>query len=259
MADERQRPAPHWSAYVVTSFAYSLLFAPLCAVIVYSFLIPGAAAGLEWYRRLFADEALGMTLIHSLEVAATTSVLASLIGTAGALALERGDFRGKSWLNGVTLVPLVMPELVMGLSSVIWFVALRLTLGLWSIVLAHTTFTLSYVVVTVRARLRDFDGSLEDAACDLGASGWQTFRLVTLPLVAPGIVAGAMMAFTLSFDDFLISFFTAGVNSDTLPMKLYSMIRFGVNREMYALSSVLIAVTALGLASWALFRRRPRR
>ncbi len=251
MADERRRPAPHFTSYLLTAFVFLLLYAPLVAVVVYS-LDPD----LRWYERLFQNETLGDVLIRSLIVASVTSVVASLIGTAAALGLARANFRGKRLLGLLTLVPLVMPELVMGLSSVVWFVTLRLTLGLWSVIFAHVTFTVSYVVVTVRARLADCDPGLEEAARDLGATGWQTLRLVTLPLLFPGILAGAMMAFTLSFDDFLISYFTAGVNSDTLPMKLYAMIRFGVNREMYALSSLLIAATVLGLAGHNFLRRR---
>jgi spermidine/putrescine transport system permease protein len=251
MADERRRPAPHFLSYLATAAVFALLYAPLAAVVVYSF-----DPDLRWYERLVHDETLADVLVRSLLVASVTSVLASLVGTAAAIALERARFRGKRLLNLLTLIPLVMPELVLGLASVVWFVTLRLTLGLWSVILAHVTFTVSYVVLTVRARLADFDVTLEEAAKDLGATSWQTFRLVTLPLLFPGILGGAMMAFTLSFDDFLISYFTAGVNTDTLPMKLYSMIRFGVNREMYALSSVLIAVTVLGLAGHAFLKRR---
>lgn len=251
MADERQRPAPHALSYAATALAFLLLYAPLVAVVVYSF-----DPDLRWYERLFQNASLGEVLVRSLIVAGVTSIVSSLIGTAAALGLARASFRGKRLLNLLTLVPLVMPELVMGLASVVWFVTLRLTLGLWSVILAHVTFTVSYVVITVRARLADCDPSLEEAARDLGASNWQTMRLVTLPLLFPGILGGAMMAFTLSFDDFLISYFTAGVNSDTLPMKLYGMIRFGVNREMYALSAILIAVTVVGLGLNSAVRSR---
>jgi ABC-type spermidine/putrescine transport system permease subunit II len=240
------------------------LFAPLVTVVVYSFLVPtptvsGAVEmrlGLAWYEGLFANGALGDALLVSVEIAAVVSVVASVLGGLGALALERGRFPGRDLLAAATLVPLVLPELVQGLASVIWFAALRMTLGTHSIILAHATFAVSYVVVTVRARLADFDGTLLEAAADLGAPPLAVFRRVTLPLALPGVVAGAMMAFTLSFDDFLISFFTAGVGADTLPMKLYAMIRFGLNREMYALSSLLILVTAAGLA---LQRRLGRR
>jgi spermidine/putrescine transport system permease protein len=138
-----------------------------------------------------------------------------------------------------------MPEIVLGLSLLIWFVLLKLTLGVLSIVLAHITFSVSYVMITVKARLHGFDEMLEEAARDLGATPWKTFWKVTFPLIWPGILSGALMAFTLSFDDFLITFFTAGVGSDTLPLKIYSMIKFGVSPEINALSTIMLGVTLL--------------
>lgn len=256
MTEERARPSAPVAVMVLSVFAYALMFVPLVTVIVYSFLVPvdgpngrSYEVGLQWYRKLFANESLGDALVVSIEIAAIVSIVSSIVGGLGALAIERGRFLGRELLATLTLVPLVLPELVLGLASLIWFATLRLSLGMHSIILAHVTFAVSYVVVTVRARLRDYDRSLEDAAADLGASPLRVFFAVTLPLALPGVAAGAMMAFTLSFDDFLISFFTAGVASDTLPMKLYSMIRFGLNREMYALSSLLILVTGLGLAT----------
>jgi spermidine/putrescine transport system permease protein len=132
---------------------------------------------------------------------------------------------------------------VLGLSLLIWFVLLRITLGSFSIILAHITFSVSYVIITVKARLDGFDYSLEEAAQDLGASPWQTFWRVTFPLIWPGVLSGALMAFTLSFDDFLITFFTAGVGSDTLPLKIYAMIKFGVSPEINALSTLMLGAT----------------
>jgi spermidine/putrescine transport system permease protein len=255
VTDDRPRPRSPFVARVVTAAAYALLFVPLLTVVVYSFLMPVDAGDgrhwewtLAWYLRLFESPALGDALLVSLRIAFAVSVLASIVGGLGALALERGNFPGRGALATLTLLPLVLPELVLGLASVIWFSLLRMSLGVHSVILAHVTFAVSYVVVTVRARIRDFDPSLEEAAADLGASPWTIFRRVTLPLMAPGIAAGAMMAFTLSFDDFLISFFTSGVGGDTLPMRLYSMVRFGIDREMYALSSILIGVTVVGLS-----------
>jgi spermidine/putrescine transport system permease protein len=143
----------------------------------------------------------------------------------------------------------VLPEIVQGLSLLVWFVALRVTLGATSIVLAHITFSVSYVLLTVKSRLQTFDETLEEAARDLGASTWQTFRFVTFPLVAPAVLSGGLMAFTLSFDDFLITFFTAGPGSETLPVRIYSMIKFGVSPEIHALSTVLLVATA-ALVLW---------
>jgi spermidine/putrescine transport system permease protein len=242
-----------WSVYL-------LMFAPLCTVVVYSFLAPVADGGYElttrYYKDLFANAAIGEALGRSLVVAAGVAVIAGGIGALGAFAIDRGRLPGFGLLRMLSLLPLVMPELVLGLASLLWFVTLRMTLGLHSMILAHVTFTVSYVVVTVRGRLQDFDRTLEDAAADLGCGFWRTLFLVTLPNVWPAVVAGMMMAFVLSFDDFLISFFNAGVGSDTLPLKLYSMIRFGLSREMYALSSLLVLITVAGVAVVRLAGRR---
>ena len=260
--EENPRPRPHVAAYVVTVGAYALLLLPLVAVLVYSFMEPVVGAGPTtwrlswvWYDRLFHDEVIAKTLITSLQVAAFATLVAAIIGVAGAIALERGDFPGRRLLATLTMVPLVMPELVMGLASLIWFSLQGLELGLPTVIMGHVTFALAYVITIVRARLANFDSSLEEAAADLGATPWVVFRTITLPIISPGVGAGAVMAFTLSFDDFLISFFTAGVDSDTLPMRLYSMIRFGLNREIYALSSMLILVTTLGIVGSYRLRR----
>ncbi len=232
----------------IAAGAFALLYAPIVTVLVASVVEPeagGSRLSLVWYRTLFADEATSAAVTRSLAVAAATALGAAVLGTLGALAIERGRFPGRALLGTLTLMPLAMPELVLGISSLLWFATLRLSLGLHSIVLAHITFAVSYVLVAVRASLRGFDPALIDAARDLGADSWAVHRRVILPLVLPGILAGALMAFTLSFDDFLISFFTAGVGSDTLPMRLYSSIRFGMSREMYALSALLIAASGL--------------
>lgn len=237
---------------LITALGYLLMLAPIATVVVLSFVAPESADAplaptLMWYRRLFANVTLAEAVWRSLGIAAATSALATVIGTLGAIALERGRFPGSKILDVLTMLPLVLPELVLGISSLIWFAALRMTLGIYSIILAHVTFALSYVVVTVRASLRNFDPALIDAARDLGCDAFKAYWRVVLPLILPGIFGGAVMAFTLSFDDFLISFFTAGVGADTLPMQLYAMLRFGLNKEMYALSTLLIAATAVAL------------
>jgi spermidine/putrescine transport system permease protein len=168
---------------------------------------------------------------------------ATLLGTSAALALIRTHFPGRKLFDALTYLPLIMPEIVLGLSLLIWFVLLKITLGTVSIILAHITFSVSYVIITVKSRLHGFDESLEEAARDLGATRWGTFWRITFPLIWPGVLSGALMAFTLSFDDFLITFFTAGVGSDTLPLKIYSMIKFGVTPEINALSTLILALT----------------
>ncbi|HUP57057.1 MAG TPA: ABC transporter permease [Bdellovibrionota bacterium] len=240
------RPRAGIGVIALTIAAFGLLYAPLAAMVTYSFLETPAAGGgltLKWYLRALENRSVLEGLQASLVVGLSSAAIATILGTAAALALARGEFRGRSALDAVAHVSLVMPEIVMGLSLLIWFVVLRITLGSFSIILAHVSFSLAYVILTVRARLEGFDRSLEEAARDLGATPWQAFRHVTLPLIFPGVLSGALLAFTLSFDDFLVAFFTAGPGSDTLPLKLYSMIKFGVSPEINAVSTMILAVT----------------
>ncbi|OFZ82011.1 MAG: hypothetical protein A2583_01360 [Bdellovibrionales bacterium RIFOXYD1_FULL_53_11] len=245
----RPRPKAPVAAKAMTAFAFLLIYVPLAALVVYSFLGPSNGPGtpdagtLVWYEKVFSNTQILGSLYASLWVGLWSTVGATVIGTAAALALERTRFPGRGVLEGIVHVPLIMPEIVLGLSMLMWFVLLRITLGYFSIILAHITFSVSYVIITVKARLHGFDDSLEEAARDLGASPWQVFWRVTFPLIWPGVLSGALMAFTLSFDDFLITFFTAGVGSDTLPLKIYSMIKFGVSREINALSTLMLVFT----------------
>lgn len=247
--ESRPRPRPPLIATLVTIAAFLTLYVPLFVLVVYSFLAPSAGPGspnelsLEWYRRVFENKLVLDSLNVSLWVGVWSTLGATVLGTTAALALERTRFPGRKVFDAITHVPLIMPEIVLGLALLVWFVMLRITLGTFSIILAHVTFSVSYVIITVKSRLIGFDESLEEAARDLGATPWQTFWKVTFPLILPGVLSGALMAFTLSFDDFLITFFTAGVGSDTLPLKIYSMIKFGVSPEINALSTILLAVT----------------
>ncbi|MBI5139490.1 ABC transporter permease [Candidatus Nomurabacteria bacterium] len=251
---EKSRPSAPWHAKGVTFFAFLLLYVPLAILILESFLSIGSGLlgehstrswTLEWYQKVFSNHEVLQALKMSLLVAVFSTLVSIMIGTLAALALERTKFKGIKILDGLTYVPLIMPEIVLGLSLLIWFVFLRLTLGALSMILAHVTFSVSFVVLTVRARLQGFDRTLEEAARDLGATPLQTFLKVTFPLIWPGILSGGLMAFTLSFDDFLITFFTTGVGTDTLPLKIYSMIKFGVSPEIHALSTIMLFVTFL--------------
>lgn len=240
------------SPQLVTGVAFFTLYLPLLIMLVESFLDHGSAGSsrwtLRWYRRAISDGMVLDALRNSIWVGVWTTVISSLIGTAAAFALQRSRFPGRRALGVITYVPLVMPEIVMGLSLLVWFVAIGLRLGLACIILAHVSFSLSYVIVTVKARLEDFDGALEEAARDLGASSWRAFTHVTFPLIWPAILSGGLIAFTLSFDDFLITFFTAGVGSDTLPLVIYAMIKFGVSPEIHALSCLMILATLVLVA-----------
>ncbi|MGK5082891.1 ABC transporter permease [Bdellovibrionota bacterium FG-1] len=245
------RPRSPTVAKGITVFAFLLLYVPLMALVAYSFLGPVDGPGsaqvwtLQWYRKILTNRLVLDSFNMSLYVGMWSTLVSTGIGTMAALAIERMRFPGRRLFDGLTHVPLIMPEIVLGLALLIWFVVLRITLGAFSIILAHVTFSVSYVIITVKSRLQGFDDSLEEAAHDLGASPWQTFWSVTFPLILPGILSGALMAFTLSFDDFLITFFTAGVGSDTLPLKIYAMIKFGVTPEINALSTLMLGATLI--------------
>jgi spermidine/putrescine transport system permease protein len=199
---------------------------------------------LVWYRRLFESPEIWQALKNTLLIAVTVTAVAAVLGTAAAYALHR---YGASRLQKVhyTLIyqPLVVPEILMGISLLMAFVAAGAGLGLFTIFLAHVTFCVSYVAMVVLARLQDFDFSLIEAAQDLGATFWQSTRKVLLPLLAPGLAAGGLLAFTLSVDDFVITFFVAGPGSTTLPLRIYSMIKYGNPPLINALSTLLLAVT----------------
>lgn len=221
------------------------LYFPLLILSLSSF--QGGPSLFHWYERAFSDPQLLLALRNSMVIGVGTTVFSTVLGTLAALALRRKKFVGRVFFESLLNLPLVLPEIVMGLALLVWFVFLRITLGLFSVVLAHTTFTISYVTLILLARIRGMDPLLEEAAADLGATPWSTFWKVTLPLLLPAIVSGALLAFTLSFDDFLITFFTSGVGSDTLPVRIYSMMRFGVTPEMNAISTAVLFLTLLAI------------
>ncbi len=242
------RAGKGWSAlrWVAVLAAFGLLYVPLLVVVARSFqagLNGGGEWTLRWYRQVFDNDEVMGALRTSLVIAGATTALTTLIGTAGALGLSRLSFRGRSLLNALTYLCLVMPEIVLGLSLLLWFVILGVTLGTVSVVLAHVTYSLSYVIITVGARLESMDRSLEEAARDLGATPWMTFWKVTFPLLRPAILSGALVSFTLSFDDFLVAYFTTGPGADTLPIRIYTMVRFGMSPEIHALSTLILVVT----------------
>ncbi len=251
MALKIQTRPTHLVTKAIAVFGFLVLYIPLVTMVVYSFLGHRQGFGtpqewtLEWYQKLLSNDVVWGAFNVSCIVAGWNMLGATILGTAAAFAITRSQFPGRKLFDALTYVPLIMPEIVMGLSLLIWFVILRMTLGLYSIIIAHITFSVSYVIITVKGRLQESDESLTEAARDLGATGWQTFWHVTLPLIWPSILSGALMAFTLSFDDFLITFFTAGVGSDTLPLKIYSMIKFGVTPEINALSTIMLGATFL--------------
>lgn len=239
-----------WALWTYAGMVYAFLYAPIVILVAFSFNVSKRNATwqgftFDWYTRLLSDGDIQAALFNSLEVALCATLLSTLIGTLGALAMARYDFKAKGIYNAIIFLPIVIPEVVMGVALLTLFVSLPLhiTLGLGTVVLAHTAFSISFVAVVVRARLQGYPRTLDDAAADLGATPWETFWHVTLPLIFPGVLSGALLAFTLSFDDFVISFFNAGAGATTLPIKVYSMIKFGVSPMINGVSTIMLAVT----------------
>jgi spermidine/putrescine transport system permease protein len=232
----------------VTWLLLAFFYLPIAVVVVNSF--NGARFGggfegptLDWYRRLFEHREIWPAVVNSLVIAVSATLISVVLGTTAAVALHRYRTRLQRLHYGLIYTPLVVPEILMGISLLLFFAAVGLELGLLSIFLAHVTFCVSYVAMVVLGRLQDFDDAVLEAAADLGAGWWTITWRILLPLLAPGILAGGLLAFTLSIDDFVISFFVAGPGSTTLPIRIYSMIKHGAPPLINALSTLLLVVT----------------
>lgn len=235
---------PRW-LWLAAMAAYAFLYIPLAIVVVYSFNDSTMNAQwvgftLDWYRKLFANEEMLTAAWNSLIIGLVASGVATVLGTMAGYAMYRFKLR---LLPFLVVAPIAIPEILMGVSLLIFFVAINLTLGMVSITLAHIAFCIGFVAIVVRSRLAGMDESLIEAARDLGATPLQAFRLVTLPLIMPGVIAGALMAFTLSIDDFVITYFTAGAGAMTLPLKIYTMVKITVTPEVNAVSTLLMVLT----------------
>jgi len=233
-------------AYALVVLAF--LYLPLIFLAAYSFNVSRlnavwAGFTFKWYLSLLNNTRVLDALTNTLVIAFASTIASTLLGTLGAIALHRCRYRFQSALNSLLYLPILIPEIVMGLSLLVLFSQTGLPLGKPTLILAHITFSVSFVVITVGARLDGMRLDLEQAAGDLYATPWQTFRYVTLPLIMPGIVAGALIAFTLSIDDFVISFFVAGPNSTTLPLYIYAMVKRGISPEINALSTLMMCAT----------------
>ena len=232
-----------WAASLL---AYAFLYVPLAVVVLFSFndsLLNAAWVGftLDWYRKLLADDDMLRAAANSLTIAVISSSAATVLGAMAGIAMQRYRLR---WLPALVLGPVAMPEILLGVSLLLFFrQVLDLTLGFVSILVAHITFSIGFVALIVRARLAGMDESIFEAARDLGATPWRAFRRVVLPLILPALAAGWLMSFTLSIDDFVITFFVAGVGVTTLPLQIYSMIKVAVSPEVNAVSTLLMALT----------------
>ncbi len=252
---KKARPTPleytrkRWFQLVML-FNFIFLYFPIVALVAFSFNnsrrnITWNGFTFKYYVKAFHNESLFDAFLNSLIVAGISTVVSTILGAMLGLALYRFKFPAKNAFDGWIHLPIIIPEICMGVAMLAFFSRLNITLGLFTITVSHIAFSLPFVAVVVRARMAGFDHSLEEAARDLGANQWQTFKDVTLPYMMPGVVAGALLALTLSLDDFVITFFTSGPGSTTLPIKIFSMVRFSVTPEVNAASTVLIVITLI--------------
>lgn len=238
------------SWFNVTSLVlgFAFLYLPIVILVIFSFnasrlVTVWGGFSTVWYKELFHNQQMLSAAWVTLKVAFLSASLATVLGTMAALVLTRsGRFRGRTLFSGMIMAPLVMPDVILGLSLLLLFVAISEPRGFWTITIAHTTFCLCYVAVVVQSRLVGFDRSLEEASQDLGCPPFKTFWLITLPLILPGVIAGWMLAFTLSMDDLVVASFTTGPGATTLPMKIYSQVRLGVTPEINAICTILVAI-----------------
>jgi putrescine transport system permease protein len=242
----------------------AFLYLPIAILVINSFnasrlVTVWGGWSTRWYAELFADGAMLEAAGVSIRLAALSASIATVLGTLAALALTRASrFPGRTLFTGMVYAPLVMPEVITGLSLLLLFVALDLDRGFWTVTIAHTSLTMCFVAVVVQSRLVTFDRSLEEAAMDLGCPPGRTFLLVTLPLIWPAVAAGWMLAFTLSLDDLVIASFTTGPGATTLPMRIYSQVRLGVKPEINAVCTLMIAAVAMLLVVFSLLSKRTR-
>ena len=244
-----------------TIAVFAFLYLPILLLVVYSFNdsklnLYWAGFTTKWYTMLLGNEVLLRAFKNSLIVAGVSTVLAVFIGTTAAWLLYRYRFPAQQTLGLLIFIPMVMPEVLMGVSLLVLFVNLGIPLGYTTLIIAHTTFCFPFVLVGVQARLQGLDPALEEAAQDLGATPFKAFWLVIVPYLMPAIVAGALMSFTLSFDEYIVTIFTSGAESQTLPLKVYGMVRVGLNPQLNALSTLFIAATAVLVIASQFFTRK---
>ena len=255
---ERTRPQPPGTLRWILPVALTFLYVPLVIMVIGSFVESKIGTAkvftFRWYGEVFQDPALLDALLRSVAIAGLSSLISTAFGLLGALGLDRWAFSGRKPLQGLSMLSLMLPELVLSLSLLSWFAVLGFQLNFFTVVAAHVTFTMPFVILVIGARLRGLDASYEDAARDLGANETQVLVRVTLPLLAPAVVAGFLLALLLSFDDFLITFYTNGAGSDTLPVWLYSLMKTGLTPKVQALSSLMLLASIVMISIFVKLR-----
>ena len=251
-----------WFNKVSLVLGFAFLYIPILLLVIYSFnesrlVTVWSGFSFKWYGALMQNRGLLDAAAVTIKVALISSTLATIFGTMAGFSMVRfKHFRGRTLFNGMIYAPLVMPEVITGLSLLLMFVAISLDRGMWTITLAHTTFSMCYVGVVVQSRLAGFDRSIEEAAMDLGCTPLKTFFVITLPIILPAVLSGWLLSFTLSLDDLVIASFTTGPGATTLPMKIYSMVRLGVTPEVNAISTILIGIVASGVVVLSVLHKR---
>ena len=251
-----------WFNATSLTLGFAFLYLPMIILVIYSFnasklVTVWAGFSTKWYGELIQNEAFLDAAWVTLRVAVFSSTIATVLGTMAAYVMVRGGrFFGRTLFSGMIYAPLVMPEVITGLSLLLLFIGIGLDRGILTIVLAHTTFAMCYVSVVVSSRLVSFDKSLEEAALDLGCTPLESFLLVTLPIIAPAVISGWLLAFTLSLDDLVIASFTSGPSATTLPIKIFSAVRLGVSPEINALSTIMIGIVTVGVIATSLLSKR---
>ena len=255
-------------------FFFAFIYAPILLIVIFSFnanpvnMMIWDGFTFDWYRTIFgfskkltesalyldSTDQLYDAVKNSLLIASTTTMIATVFGTAIALAVARFRFRLKGFYRALMFLPMIMPDIILGIALLIFFVNVKIELSVFTIVIGHCTFLISYVFIVVSARIADMDETLEEASADLGANGWQTFYRVTMPVILPGIVGGALLAFIISMDDLVITYFISGVDSTTLPVFIYGMLRRGIKPEINAIA-VIILLSSMIIATLGLYIR----
>jgi spermidine/putrescine transport system permease protein len=248
---------------LISLSVFAFLYLPIVVLVIFSFNSGtrlGAWEGfsLRWYERVFTSREWIGSLQVTLWIAIFSTLISVVLGTLAGLALERFRFRGRNAYDGMLYLPVIIPDIVMALSLLLFFASVNVSLSRWTVLIGHVAFNTAFVAVIIRARLASLDPRLEEAAADLYASPWQAFRRVTLPLLRPAILAGALMAFTMSFDEFVITSFVSGQGDTTLPVKIYSSIRFGLKPEITAVASLVLLVSVALVVVSLLMQRSGR-
>lgn len=243
---------------------FAFLYIPIIILIVFSFnesklVTVWGGFSTKWYGELMSNQGIKDAAWVTLKVAFTSSTIATFLGTIAGLVMAKfGRFRGRTLFSGMIYAPMVMPEVIIGLSLLLMFVALSINRGVMTVTLAHITFSMCYVAVVVQSRMSSYDDSINEAALDLGCTPFKTFILITLPIIMPAVIAGWLLSFTLSLDDLVIASFTSGPGSTTLPMKIYSMVRLGVTPEINAVSTILVGLVALGVVAGSFIGKKQK-